>query len=192
MKNQPSIRTSASHPLQIGTVSLPGGGAIGITFCPGKCGPSLSGFQWERDLDADLAVISDWGAQAVITLIEDAEFRMLAVPDLGARVRDLGMAWYHLPITDVQTPDERFEVLWQEHREALLGILRSGGRVLVHCRGGLGRAGTVAALMLVELGVAPAVAVRQVRAVRPGAIETRAQERYVMTLAQEGAGHGLV
>ncbi len=111
MKNQTSIRTSASHPLQISTVSLPGGGAIGITFCPGKCGPSISGFQWERDLDADLAVISDWGAQAVVTLIEDAEFRLLAVPDLGARVRDLGMAWHHLPITAMSSPNHSEQIV---------------------------------------------------------------------------------
>lgn len=190
MNRSSAIRTSASHPLQIGEVSTPDGGVIGITFCPGKQGPSLSGFRWERDLGADLDVISRWGAQAVLTLIEDAEFEMLKVPDLGAQVQRHGMAWYHLPITDVHAPDERFEALWQEHREAILGVVRSGGRVLVHCRGGLGRAGTVAGRMLVELGVSPALAIRQVRTARPGAIETMAQERYV--LAQEGASRGLV
>ena len=51
--------------------------------------------------------------------------------------------------------------------------------MVVHCKGGLGRAGTVAALMLVELGMAPDEAIRTVRAARKGAIETREQERYI-------------
>jgi hypothetical protein len=32
----PPVRTSASHPLEIAAITLPEGGTIGITFCPGK------------------------------------------------------------------------------------------------------------------------------------------------------------
>jgi len=60
----------------------------------------------------------------------------------------------------------------------------AGERVLVHCRGGVGRAGTVAALMLVECGESPAIAIQRVRAARPGAIETAGQERWVMARGQ--------
>lgn len=62
--------------------------------------------------------------------------------------------------------------------------LMQGGKVLVHCRGGLGRAGTVAACLLVESGVAPSEAIRKVRTARSGAIETREQQRYVMAYRQ--------
>jgi hypothetical protein len=44
----------------------------------------------------------------------------------------------------------------------------------------LGRAGMIAARLLAELGIEPATAIRRVRAVRPGAIETRQQEKYVL------------
>ncbi|MDQ0323699.1 protein-tyrosine phosphatase [Pararhizobium capsulatum DSM 1112] len=59
-------------------------------------------------------------------------------------------------------------------------LVRSGRDVVVHCRGGLGRAGTIGARLLIELGMEPATAIRQVRAVRPGAIETSDQEDYVL------------
>ena len=49
----------------------------------------------------------------------------------------------------------------------------------------LGRAGMIVALLLVELGIEPAVAIRRVRAVRPHAIETCQQEKYVLGI---GAG----
>jgi len=90
------------------------------------------------------------------------------------------MAWHHLPIVDVRPPGEAFERQWQEVGPQLRSRLRAGGRVVVHCRGGLGRAGTVAARLLVELGMAPIEAIRRVRAVRPGAIQTGAQQDHVM------------
>jgi ADP-ribosyl-[dinitrogen reductase] hydrolase len=51
--------------------------------------------------------------------------------------------------------------------------------VLVHCRGGLGRAGTVAGALLIKLGETPERALRKVRAARPRAGETLGQERYL-------------
>ncbi|MBS0510007.1 MAG: cyclin-dependent kinase inhibitor 3 family protein [Proteobacteria bacterium] len=179
----PPVRTSNSHPLPIAEVMAgDAGGRIGITFCPGKCGPSLYDYRWERDLAADLDVIEHWGARAIVTLIEAHELELLQVPDLGAQVVARGIAWHHLPIPDVQAPDERFATGWQRSGPALLDWLIAGQRVLVHCRGGFGRAGTVAAQLLVELGATPQDAIRRVRAARPGAIETAEQERYVLNL----------
>lgn len=175
------MRTSETHPLRIDEVAAgDAGGVIGITFCPGKQGDSYSGAPWARDLETDLDAIARWQPGAMLTLIEDHEFDMLGVPRLGERARARGIEWHHLPIVDVQPPDERFESLWVERSPGLVRLLRDGGRVLVHCRGGLGRAGTVAALLLVGIGLPGGEAVRRVRAARPGAIETAAQLRYVM------------
>jgi len=130
--------------------------------------------RWERDLATDLDAIAAWRPGAMVTLIEDHEFGMLGVRGLGAQVRARRIDWHHLPIVDVQPPDERFESLWLTSGPALTGLLRDGQKVLVHCRGGLGRAGTVAALLLVELGVDGADAVRRVRAARHGDRDERA------------------
>jgi ADP-ribosyl-[dinitrogen reductase] hydrolase len=59
--------------------------------------------------------------------------------------------------------------------------LQTGGSVLIHCRGGLGRTGTIAARLLVELGWQPRAAIEAVRGARPGAIETPQQERHVLS-----------
>lgn len=51
---------------------------------------------------------------------------------------------------------------------------------MVHRRAGLGRAGLVTAMLLVMMGQDPIRVIGRVRAVRPGAIETREQEAYVL------------
>jgi ADP-ribosyl-[dinitrogen reductase] hydrolase len=137
---------------------------------------------WDRDLACDLDRIRDWGAAAVVTLLEPKELMPLRVERLGEEVLRRNMLWFHLPIVDVSIPDERFEREWERAGKKLRSILRSGSDVLVHCRGGLGRAGTIAARLLIELGMKPKTAITRVRAVRPGAIETSDQENFVLDI----------
>jgi ADP-ribosylglycohydrolase/protein-tyrosine phosphatase len=173
------LRTSETDPLRIAELPL-GSGLLGLTLCPGKRGESMSGSRWQRDLDADLAVVRRWGANAVVTLIEADESAMLGVEALPQALHDAGIVWHHLPIRDVDAPDQRFETRWVYAGTQLRERLRAGQRVLIHCRGGLGRAGLVAAGLLVEFGASGAQAIRSVRAARPGAIETPRQEQWVL------------
>lgn len=174
-------RTSISHPLRIDELAAgDAGGLIGITFCPGKRGAGIRAWRWERDLAVDLDVIEAWRPSAVVTLIEQHEFEMLGVVHLGDQIRARGIDWHHLPIVDVRPPDATFEAGWLTAGAELGELLKGGQRVVVHCRGGLGRAGTVVARLLVELGVRAPEAVERVRKARPGAIETAAQLEYVL------------
>lgn len=137
---------------------------------------------WTRDLGMDLTEAARWNAAALVTLIEEHEMRAIEATDLGAEVAARHMSWFHLPIVDASTPDDAFESAWQSSGEDVRALLRSGANVLLHCRGGLGRAGTVAARLLVELGWKADAAIAAVRKVRPGAIETGAQEQHVRSV----------
>ena len=184
-----AARTSATDPLRIDEVAAPpgGGGRIGMTFCPGKRQRGAAMGDWERDLAADLARVAEWGAAAVATLMEPHELERYGVPGLGEAVEALGMEWHHLPIPDVGVPDSLFEARWFYAGHRLRAHLLAGRRVLLHCRGGLGRTGTIAARLLVELGAAPGDAVAAVRRARPGAIETAAQEAHARAAEPVGA-----
>lgn len=174
-----NLRTSITDPIQIPTLSA-ASGRIGISFCPGKQGPALAGFEWKRDLAADLDAVREWGAAAVVSLIEKHEIELLGVADLETAVAARGMEWFHLPIPDVRAPGEEFEQRWHQSGARLRSLLTNGERIFIHCRGGLGRAGTVAARLLIELGITGAdTAIAKVRQVRPGAIETKAQEDHL-------------
>lgn len=175
-----SYKTSTSHPLRVDAFQA-GQGEIGLTFCPGKHQDGAISGNWRRDLLTDIAVLRDWGASDVLTLIEPHEFVALKVEPLGAQVEAAGIRWHHLPIPDTQPPGDAFEAGWPDLSRHLIGALQAGGKVHIHCKGGLGRAGTVAALLLreVEPDLTLASALARIRKARQGAVETRQQVRYL-------------
>ena len=176
----PTARTSESHPLRITAMTLGDGrGRIGFSQCPGRIDRYAISGPWKRDLDTDLDAIQRWGATAVVSLITHEEIPDLKVHDLPRAVRDRHMEWWHAPIPDGEAPEQDFEHAWKATGESIRNRLRLGFDVLLHCRGGLGRAGTITARLLVELGVQPDDAIRRVRDAREWTIENDSQLAHV-------------
>ena len=173
------IRTSLTDPLHIDSFEI-ANGVIGMTFCPGKHGNSYDGGRWERDLYTDLKVIVNWGASTLVTLMEEHELQLLKVEDLGPAASELGLDWHLLQIQDGCAPEQAFEDQWQQTGKGLRQRLQAGEYIVLHCRGGLGRTGTIAARLAVEFGMPPNEAIRVVRGARPGTIETNMQVDYVL------------
>ena len=161
-------------PLDTYPVALPEtGGTIIITPCPGKR---------QRDLGLDLDRLKSMGAEAIVTMVQGRELDMLDVRDIGEKCEERGLIWLHCPIPDFDGPGAAFERAWVDAGPRARDILRRGGTVVSHCRGGIGRAGTVASRLLIELGAAtPDEALRRVRKARPGAVETWEQEQHVLS-----------
>ena len=113
-----------------------------------------------------------------MTLLVPREMRKLANTRTGAEVERRGMEWLHLPIPDVSTPAPEFEAKWPAVSKHLRSRLDAGENILIHCRGGVGRSGMVAARLLVESGVDAETAIAGVRSARPGTIETWEQEQW--------------
>ena len=174
------MRTSVTHPLRIDELRIDKfRGVIGLTFCPGKTQKNGWTGAWQRSLDLDLAAIKTWGADAVVTLMEAKELDLYDVHELPEKVQDLGMTWIHLPIQDEQAPTKQFDLAWHTEGKALVDRLISGQRILLHCKGGLGRTGTVAAKLLIEFGYSADEAIAIARNARSDTIDSGQQENYV-------------
>ncbi|MCH8078294.1 MAG: cyclin-dependent kinase inhibitor 3 family protein [Proteobacteria bacterium] len=172
--------TSITNPLWIDSVAADKcNGVIGMTPCPGKKEHNAIFGDWDRDLDTDLRTIKDWGASALVSLMGKEEMAWYGIADLADKTTRLGMKHYHLPIIDMDIPDEHFDESWHRTGEKLRNYLLSGESIVIHCLGGLGRTGTIAGRLLVELGVDAETAIQRIRAARPGSIQTDIQEAYV-------------
>jgi ADP-ribosyl-[dinitrogen reductase] hydrolase len=183
--------TSRTHPLRIDDVDIPGvPGTIGITLCPGKVQLGAVSGSWARDLRIDIQEVKSWGATAWLNLLTTTEMLDLNVGNLEIAVKRSGIHYYHLPIDDGGIPDLSFEKSWNTSGVQFREELLRGGKILIHCKGGLGRSGMIAARLIVELGAAtPNEAIRRVRVARPGAIETREQEHQVRATKVKPSGN---
>jgi len=128
--------------------------------------------------------IKAFGARALVTLMPDSELQSLHVSphQLREKVAKLGVEWFQLPIPDAGVPDECFEDLWAAAGPSLRAHLKAGDDIVIHCKGGLGRTGTIAARLLVEFGADATSAIQSVRNARPGAIENNQQKQYILKL----------
>lgn len=182
------VRTSETDPIRLDCLPaglVPAPGRLGLTFAPGKKGPGLDG-AWRRDLRLDLARLREvYGVGAIVNLLEEHEHRRFGMEDYRDEIRAFrSFELRGFPILDGGVPGDvdgvRDLVGW------ILERLGAGTNVAVHCRGGLGRTGLVTACCLVAVGASPEAAIREVRAVRPGAVETGAQEAFVESFARRG------
>ncbi len=174
------MRDSKTHPLRLDGLTL-GAGRLSLTFCPGKHQRATRPDGWIRDLDLDLDAIRAAGADLVVSLVTEGEMRDLKVEALGAGLRRRGVEWLHLPFPDQTAPDAAWLARWdREAAPKLHRALDAGRHVLIHCKGGLERAPTVAALLLIERGDGVGEALARLKRVRPEADPLPAQ-RAVLT-----------
>jgi hypothetical protein len=162
----------------IATVSLDGGGRIGICRLPG-----LSG-----DLASDVKAVVEWRPAIVVSMTEQAEMDRCGSGRLGAALADAAIEWFHLPIRDYGGLEAEGKAAWPGLAMRLHGILDDGGAVLLHCRGGMGRSGMIALRILVERGEEASRALARLRSARPGAVETPAQFLWASNGAAEEMG----
>jgi len=146
-------------------LEVPRGGALLLSAHPASQGDPASALAAYRAADVRL----------LISLPPSEELVALGLGDIAGDCAALGIGWAHCPINDFEPPGSPFEAAWREVASRVHALLDAGETIALHCRAGLGRTGTVAGLILIERGLTPVEAIRQVRHARPGAIETAAQ-----------------
>ncbi|KAH7339744.1 hypothetical protein B0J17DRAFT_373194 [Rhizoctonia solani] len=107
-----------------------------------------------RDLRADLERIKQTGVFLVVCCLDDEELEFLGSPwhEYQRYAREIGLDVLRLPMPEglcplsVQTMSEHMDQIIRDYTLA-------GRHVLVHCRGGVGRAGLVACVWMLKLGI---------------------------------------
>jgi rhodanese/phosphatase family protein len=131
----------------------------------------------QPSIDADFEIIDSWRPNIVLTLTGKEEFPTVG-KSLPQQFQEAGYDWLHIPITDFGVPANEDTSLWHETLVQLHETLSTGGKVLIHCKGGKGRSGMVLLKLLVMQGEAGEAALARLRAVREGAVETKDQYKW--------------
>ncbi|MNE05244.1 Dual specificity phosphatase, catalytic domain [compost metagenome] len=158
-----------SHPYDI--LGVPGcSGRLIFTPCPGSKDTSVA--------DA-LDTLRAAGAEALITLMPASELEQNQAVELPALCAARNLEWFHLPVADEQVPLDDFATAWGQARERIQALLGEGRSIAIHCKGGSGRTGLIAARILIDRGLSRAEAVAMVQALRPKAIQHPAHVAWI-------------
>ena len=146
------------------------GGSLIFTPCPGTKGVGLT---------ESLAQLKSAGADAVITTMPNDEMAGNGVTALPDACRDTGLQWFHFPIEDDASPGDAFRQAWGVGKSRVFEILDRSGTLAIHCKGGSGRTGLMAAIILCERGVSHDQILSQVKALRPNALKLPVHTDYL-------------
>lgn len=163
-------------------------GKLGLTFAPGKKGRSIlqQGLVHSRDMQQDMQTLAQHGVSVICPLIEDFEFELLKMEHYHTEAEAANLTVLPHPIVDGNIPNKL--PIFQSFVGEILQQLKARRSVVLHCRGGLGRAGLTAACLLSKAGMPPSEAIALVRKHRVGAIENATQEQFVADFTASNSG----
>ena len=176
-------RTSRRRPLRVDLMELDGtdlaanGGAVGMTFMPGKRYLGYySGPHW-RDLDSDAQSLREQGVDVLLLLVEDHELERCRATDVTDVLPRYGVELIRHPLVDLEAPSN--SDTYRHTLEALVARVRSGQTLAIACRGGLDRAGMTSACLLREAGLDADTAIDRVHVARRHTLTLPNQIKYV-------------
>lgn len=186
-----SARSSEDRPIRVDRIptevlNLPeGSGTLGMTLAPG-----VKDWNWDRDMKTDMRRLRDhWRTDVLVSLIEGDEYEYYEMEGYAEEAEAAGIAVEEFPIVDVNVPREEQVDEYAELVGRIVGFLREGRNTVVHCRGGIGRTGTVVSSVLVGLGHDAKDAMRLASDARKTVVpQTEPQREYVHEFARRYRG----
>ena len=142
-------------------------GSLFVMPKPGKSGQPVA---------ADLEAVAARGVDVVVSLLQPEEQVREALEDEEGLCEALGMTYLNFPIEDHSVPEDLDAT--RTFIAALDDLLKDGHRVAIHCKGGVGRTGSIAGALMIACGYEPDAAFETLAAARgkpmPGTAEQRA------------------
>ena len=156
------------HPFQ--RLLLNNGAQILFTPCPGT---------QQVAIEASLTQLKAAGAQTLVTLLTETDLTHLRVSSLPDYAKKLDLCWWHLPIKDDEVPQAAFEQAWASAKPHLLKEMSEAKTIAIHCQGGTGRTGMVAAMLLLEQGYDWLSVLKLVKTTKPNALTIPKQIQFL-------------
>ena len=150
-------------------------GQLWISHYPGKRGIENKAVQAE----IDLLELKKRKIDIVASLLERKELAELQIANLFELIKKHNFSHYYFPIQDKSVPKNKVQL--RRFLNNLCAEIQKDKKILIHCNAGLGRSGLIAALICKKLGIVEEP-ISFIRQYRPGAIETKEQEKLISLL----------
>ena len=150
-------------------------GQLWISHYPGKRGIENKAIQAEMDL----LELKKRKIDIVASLLERKELEALKIANLFKLIKKHNFSHYYFPIKDKSVPKNKVQL--RRFLNNLCAEIQKDKKILIHCNAGLGRSGLIAALLCKKLGIVKEP-ISFIRQYRPGAIETKEQEKLISLL----------
>jgi protein-tyrosine phosphatase len=135
-------------------------------------------------LNRDLASLRDRGITTIVSLLADVEIQDLELDRAADACRAAGITFVWLPIDDFGVPASATAA--REAIEQIAAIVQGGSAAGFHCYASRGRSPTVAACVLVKMGLSSDDAVQRLSAARGHVVpETETQRQWIAKFEQE-------
>ena len=159
---------------------------FGVCAAPGKnLAKGRDGKTHQRDIEADVKFYRDnFQIDIIVCLLNKYELRTIGVDlDKYQRVCEInGIQLIVYPVVEMGVPTHSPEEFDAQMMNSIFYGIMNSKRVICHCRGGIGRAGTVASCLLIKAKLCRGSksAISTVRTLRdPKCVESRKQEDFI-------------
>lgn len=177
---------AVNKPIKVSLVlHLHNGAKLGLSHAPGKVIPhGRDGKPHNRNLAADIQDFRTRQTSVIVCLLNDSELILLGITPRSYREICISneIEFIQYPIIEMAAPREDHAYFDSELIEGIVSRLNQGKSIIVHCRGGIGRAGLVACCVLGKLQefTSYSDAIQHVRSKRDRrCVESRNQEVYI-------------
>ena len=186
LKTQPQPQSTNPFPLTWVTSKNLSFGSIALSQAPGKkIEKGRNGKKFDRNLAEDVKYIKEnHGISTIICLLNKFELRTIGInlEDYKKYCETNKINLIIYPIVEMGVPEEDFGIFHNGIIKKIIEELSLEHNVLIHCRGGIGRAGTIACCLILFLKMKESVieAVRHLRTVRDKrCVESRKQYDFI-------------
>ena len=129
-------------------------GILGMTQCPGKRCKGRNKYDYQRNLKKDFEFFKNINIKLIVCLLDKYELRTIGI-DLNEYInlaKEMNIKILNIRIVEMSTPDLKLKDL-EIFLDNILHFLIKKEKVIVHCRGGVGRAGLICGLVLKKLNM---------------------------------------
>jgi|TARA_B100001939_G_scaffold16341_1_gene13710 protein-tyrosine phosphatase len=152
-------------------------GKLGLCGCPGTL---LDSNNQKIGIENTLKILKNHHIDIIVSLLEISELKSLGCDNLIKEIKLNNFVWFHFPIIDFNIPTKNSLLKLNLLLSDLERFLKEEKNIIIHCKAGLGRTGTIASLLLAKLGISTKDAVQYIRKYRPGSIDTDEQKNFVL------------